>query len=327
MLDTPVVLIVFKRLDSTRMILERVRTVQPKKLYIISDQGRNDEEIALVKQVRDLIEDMVTWECELVKDYANENRGVYEQIGMGALRVFQTEERAIFLEDDNLPEVSFFSYCEQMLEAYKDENQILWVCGTNYFGITEAQDGSDIHFTQHLLPCGWASWANKFTKYYDKDLRLTEDPDWERKLRAAYRDKRLFVQQSDSVKREIKKKLTGERYHSWDFHMVFSVKMNGLLGIAPTRNQITNIGIDEHSIHGAKAGDEMTERFHNVPSYPMPSVCKIPDEIKIDSVFEKKTGEVILYPLGVRFRMRIKKILRVPDGMRFRDWLRIGKNR
>lgn len=322
MFDIPVVLFLFKRLDATKQILERLREVQPSKLYVICDQGRNDEEMLLVNGVRTLVDEEVDWPCEIIRDYATSNRGVYEQIGLGALRVFEKEEAAIFLEDDNLPETTFFSYCKQMLANYADDERIVWVCGTNYLGSSTPHDGSDIYFTKHLLPCGWASWASKFKKYYDKDFSLAERPGWERTLKTKYEDRRLYVQQIDSVKREIGRKKRGERYNSWDFHMAFSIRMNNLYGIAPSRNQITNIGVDEFSTHGSKTGDAMSDRFCGVPSYPMPEPCSVPDRVSTEMRFESAIGRVILYPLGVRARIWIKKKLGVPDGVGFKEWMR-----
>ena len=108
--NIPIALMCFKRLDTTMQILERIASVQPRKLYILSDEGRNDEEKKVVAQLRRNIEDRVDWECELIKNYAEENRGVFANIALGAKYVFQREESAIFLEDDNLPEVTFFFY-------------------------------------------------------------------------------------------------------------------------------------------------------------------------------------------------------------------------
>lgn len=103
---------IFKRKDTVLRIIDRIREVKPKTFYIIADAGRNDEEKALVRECREAVEKAIDWECNLIKNYAKENRGVHAQIGMGALWVFEREERAIFLEDDNLPEVLSLSIVE-----------------------------------------------------------------------------------------------------------------------------------------------------------------------------------------------------------------------
>ena len=165
--DIPVCLFIFQRKDTVLRIIDRISQVKPQKIYLMSDQGRNEEEKKRVQECRKAVEAAINWNCEVIKDYAAENRGVFENIGMGAMRVFSQEEVAIFLEDDNLPEITFFSYCKQMLEKYKDNDRVVWSCGTNYLGKYENSSGESYMFTQHLLPCGWASWEKKYTKYYD----------------------------------------------------------------------------------------------------------------------------------------------------------------
>lgn len=117
MLETPVVLLMFKR-ERIVDIIERLRVVKPRKLYLVSDGGRTEKEQEQV-DFRKLAENAIDWECDVVKRYAESNKGVFDNIAGGAKWVFEREETAIFLEDDNLPEVSFFQYCEEMLAKYK----------------------------------------------------------------------------------------------------------------------------------------------------------------------------------------------------------------
>ena len=74
-MKTPVVLFIFKRKQTLARIMERIAQAAPERLYIIADQGRDEAEKALAEECRNLVESLVTWDCELVKDYASENRG------------------------------------------------------------------------------------------------------------------------------------------------------------------------------------------------------------------------------------------------------------
>ena len=108
--DIPVAIFIFKRHKAVDVV-RRIAEVKPRKLYILADQGRNDAEREAVASCRAAVEAAIDWECEVVKNYATENRGVYQNIGEGAKWVLRQEKWAIFLEDDNLPEVSFFDFC------------------------------------------------------------------------------------------------------------------------------------------------------------------------------------------------------------------------
>lgn len=308
--DIPVCLFIFQRKDTVLRIIDRISQVKPQKIYLMSDQGRNEEEKKRVQECRKAVEAAINWNCEVIKDYAAENRGVFENIGMGAMRVFSQEEVAIFLEDDNLPEITFFSYCKQMLEKYKDNDRVVWICGTNYLGKYENSSGESYMFTQHLLPCGWASWKKKYTKYYDSFFDTFNETIKER-IKPLYRNNPLYKQQMEVIQREYDRMKNGERFRSWDYQMCLSIRANDLVGISPANNQIKNIGVDAFSEHrGVTFADKMTKRFCGMDSYPLEFPLKEPQTVLIDPIYEKKIGNIILYPLDWRIRKPFGKIKR-----------------
>ena len=121
--NVPIVLLIFRR-DKITQIVDRLREIQASRIYLMADYGRNDAEIKQAEECRRAAENAIDWDCEVIKNYAVENRGVYGNIGKGAQWVFEREEMAIFLEDDNLPEVSFFQYCEELLLRYRDNDKV-----------------------------------------------------------------------------------------------------------------------------------------------------------------------------------------------------------
>ena len=308
--DIPVVLIIFKR-EKAVEVLKRIAAVRPKKLYLLADQGRNDEEREQVRRCREAVENAINWDCEVIKNYAEENRGVYGNIALGAKWVFEREKWAIFLEDDNLPETTFFPYCWELLHRYEGDTRILWICGTNYLGKYEPEDGSSYVFTRHMLPCGWASWADKFNKFYDGDLKLVDDSIVVKKVRKNYYNSYIFRQYQRCWTSERRRILRGCTPASWDYQIDFAIKANGLFGIAPASNQITNIGVDEFSIHGGISLDLiMTKRFCEVRSYALEFPLRHPTTVLVDGEFERKTARIVSYPLRVRARNLIVKIKR-----------------
>lgn len=309
--EIPIVLIVFKRKDTVLKIIDRIRKIGPRTIYLLSDEGRDDDEKKQVENVRQSIEKAINWECNVVKNYAENNRGVYANIALGAKWVFEREKWAIFLEDDNLPEISFFKFCQEMLYRYETDTRILWICGTNYLGKFEPENKSSYVFTRHMLPCGWASWANKFLTFYDFNLSLMDDAYIIRELSQSYTDKKLYQQQIESIQREQRRKLKFGRYASWDHHMTLTIRANNLLGIAPCNNQIKNIGVDEFSAHGGSSmKNEMTRRFCGVESYSLVFPLKHPKVVLTDEEFERKNAGIILYPLGFRLLNKINKLLK-----------------
>lgn len=295
--EIPVVVFMFKRVEKTVKIIDQIAKVKPRRIYLIADGARSKDEINVVLECRRQAESHINWECDIIKNYSDENRGVYNNIAGGAQWVFEQEKHAIFLEDDNLPEVTFFRFCEEMLYKYNNDTRILWICGTNYLKEYEPIDGSSYVFTHHMMPCGWASWSDKFLKFYDGEMKLFEDENVLSKIKLMYKNKSLYKQDLLNWSREKAKINMGLTPHSWDYQMSFCLRANNLLGIVPKYNQITNIGVDNDSIHGGSSFENvMVKRFCELPTkkilFPLihPKVCLV------DKIFEEKTGEIICTP-------------------------------
>lgn len=309
--QVPVVLFSFKRIDKTLLIVERLSKVKPQKLYIISDGGRTDEEWDKVNKCRSEIEAHIDWNCEVVKRYASCNIGVYANIAGGVKWVFEQEEYAIFLEDDNLPALSFFPFCQEMLLKYKDDTRVLWICGTNYLKSFSFPSDSSYYFTHHMMPCGWASWSDKFNRFYDKDFSLWENPYIQEVLKNLPYDNLLRAQDIENWNRELKRKKKGLKFDSWDYQMSFSLRVHGLYGIVPKYNQITNIGVDFDSIHGGSSFDNiMTRRFCGLPTQELEFPLKHPLAVQADSEYEKATAHIITMPLSYRLKSKISNFLK-----------------
>lgn len=309
--DIPIVLFTFKRVETTLRILEVIKQINPRKLYIVSDQGRDEQEKEVVKKCREsILLYLKSWQTEIIYDFAEENRGVYENIGLGACRVFEKEKYAIFLEDDNLPAITFFEYCKDLLYRYETNEKILWICGTNYLEKYKTSNGASYVFTQQLLPCGWASWSAKFLKYYEKDFsKLTKKNISEIKKR--YINKKLFMQQYGNWLYEKRRNEKGEKYISWDFHMSFSLMYHNLYGISPCKNQIENIGVDEYSTHGGTSFKNiMTKRFCGIKKYELELPIKYSEKVIVDPKYEKKVSKIILLPWSRRVKGRIVSVLK-----------------
>jgi hypothetical protein len=309
--EIPVVLLLFKRVDKPLKVLEQIAKVAPARLYLLSDGGRTVEEHQQVEACRAAIEAAITWDCEVIKKYEPSNIGVYANIGEGAKWVFQREEMAIFLEDDNFPEVTFFRFCQEMLERYRDDSRVLWICGTNYLKDYQPADGASYLFTQNMMPCGWASWSKKFSECYDGELQLWQDPYIRNRIKSEYRYPALYCQDKYNIEYELDAKAATGRFYSWDYQMSFSVRAHNMYAIVPSVNQITNIGVDNDSTHGGNSLDNvMVERFCGLPTKPVLFPLAHPKTLLIDLPFETQVAKIILSPDFFSLKSRVSRWLR-----------------
>lgn len=118
--DVPVLFIIFKRDYTAEKVFQRIREIRPSKLYVAADGPRNEEEKVLCERTRKLIE-QVDWECDLKVRFREENLGCkygpYDSISW----FFQHETEGVILEDDCVPDLSFFPFVREMLERYRED--------------------------------------------------------------------------------------------------------------------------------------------------------------------------------------------------------------
>ena len=132
-LTTPVVFIIFNRPDTTAKVFEAIRQAKPPKLLVIADGARIDKpgEAEKCAAARAII-NQVDWQCEVLTNYSNVNLGCRKRVSSGLDWVFEQVEEAIVLEDDCLPHPSFFQYCQELLEKYRDDERIMMISGDNF---------------------------------------------------------------------------------------------------------------------------------------------------------------------------------------------------
>jgi hypothetical protein len=242
-LTTPVAFIIFNRPDTTARVFAEIAQAKPPKLLVIGDGPRTSREgeAQRVAQTRAIIE-QVNWPCEVLTNFSDTNMGCRKRVSSGIDWIFQQVEEAIILEDDCLPEPSFFQFCQEMLERYRDDQRIGMISGDNFqFGRRYSQDS--YYFSKYVHIWGWATWRNRW-QAYDVDMTqwplvrnqdrleslvmaIDEAPYWSRRFERVYQGK----------------------IDSWAYPWVFSNWMEGRLSITPSVNLISNIGFGADATH------------------------------------------------------------------------------
>ena len=154
--DVAVLLIFFNRPETFRQVFDAVKKARPSKLYLYQDGARNEADNEKVMACRKIAEE-INWECTVSKWYREKNIGC-DPSGYQAQRwLFQNEEQGIVLEDDVVPNQSFFPFCLELLKKYKYDERINMICGMNNLDIIEEVPES-YFFSEYGSIWGWASW-------------------------------------------------------------------------------------------------------------------------------------------------------------------------
>ncbi len=125
-MNTSIVLIIFNRPELTQKVFDSIKKIKPKSFFVIADGSRNKKEINLVEKTRN-ITNQVNWPCKVYKKYSTSNLGCRRSVAEGLDWVFAHTEQAIILEDDCIPDLSFFHFCDELLEKYRNNNKTMMI--------------------------------------------------------------------------------------------------------------------------------------------------------------------------------------------------------
>ncbi len=243
-MKTPVVFIIFNRVDTSEKVFEAIRQAKPPKLFVIADAPRPEipEDAEKCAITRSII-DQVDWECEVLKNYSETNLGPVKCISSGIDWVFNHVESAIILEHDCLPNLTFFDFCEELLEKYKYDTRVMHITGTN-FGISGINKQDSYYFSRRTDIWGWATWKRAWN-YYDVNMSLL--PDF---------IKSGQLKNLSTSNKDYNKKLQRWEYHythsikkTWDIQWHFACMSQGSYSIVPNKNLVRNIGFGEQALN------------------------------------------------------------------------------
>lgn len=248
MFDTPILFLIFNRPETTRRVFDRIREIQPKKLYVAADGPRAHKagEAERCEQTRAIIR-QVDWPCEVTTLFRTENLGCKQAIYQGISWFFEQEEMGIILEDDCLPHLSFFPFCEELLIKYKDDQRIGHIGGHIELPNLMAPNLS-YDFSFITLIWGWATWRRVW-RNIDLDF-----PFWEQEKE---RRPSLFCNKLEEIygTSAIPDALHNRHgLNTWDYTYAFSLRTQNQLSIYPAVNLVANIGMgDPNATHTHKS--------------------------------------------------------------------------
>jgi hypothetical protein len=265
MFDTPVALIVFRRPQFTEQVIRALAKIAPRKLFVIADGPRPEVpgEAEACQAVRAVI-DRVDWDCEVVKNYSETNLGCGQRPATGISWVFEQVEEAIILEDDCVPDPSFFWFCEEMLRRFRADQRVMHVGGSTY------QAGTLPVSDSYFFSCfngawGWATWRRAW-RYFDMSVKhwpLLRDTSWlmdilEREDAAAIWAKEFEVAYERNGMVDY-----------WDHQWTFACWANSGLSVRPKFNLVSNIGCCQDATHTFSHADPRADIPALEMSFPL----------------------------------------------------------
>jgi hypothetical protein len=240
-METPLLLIIFNRPDTTKLVFDAIRKAKPSKLYVSADAPRegNDNDILNCNKAKEIVKN-VDWECETHYRFSDKNLGCGWGPASAISWAFEKEDRLIILEDDCVPSISFFPYCNYLLEKYINDTRIWLISGRSHESDSKYFKEVDYLFSHYGHSWGWATWKRCWQHF---DMEMKNFPDF---IKNGGAENTFFSRKEGRLYNEKYKKLYNDKNlhsHVWDFQFGFSLLSNGALCIVPAKNLIENIGV------------------------------------------------------------------------------------
>jgi hypothetical protein len=296
-MKTAVAFLVFNRPELTERVFEVIRRMRPPKLLVVADGPRmtNPEDVERCSRVRSVFE-RVDWQCEVLKNFSNVNLGCGKRISSGLEWVFDSVEEAIIIEDDCLPHLTFFPYCESLLERYRANDRIGFIGGVNFSSGKGKYDHS-YYFSRGHFIWGWASWRRAW-KGYDFDMKTwpsLREGNW---LAGLFSDKTVARYYTHNFN------MTYEHFvDTWDYQWFFHNWTNERLEIMPKVNLVTNIGHDKRNATHTR----FNSKISNVVTQPMEFPLLHPTKITINEGLDKSNETDRRLPVYSHINLLLKK--------------------
>lgn len=273
-IKTPIILIAYNRPKILEKNLKLIKNLKLSKIYVLCDGPKDKNDKIKTDKVRKLIKKYLDSNIT-TKLYSKKNIGLRNRVVSGLNEVFKKEKMAIILEDDCIPNISFFKFSEELLKKYKDNRKIGSISGTNYL-LNKRLVKSDYYFSEFPHSWGWATWRRSWN-LYDNNIDNWEIIWRNHEFNSAIAKYYWYIIFSAVSKIKI---------DSWAYRWTYSCWKHNLLTIIPSKNLVTNIGVGNNSSNTKFKSSVLNMKTESI-EFPLkhPKIIKI--NKKLDAVTEK----------------------------------------
>ena len=293
---SPILFLIFNRPDTTRQVFDAIQKARPPRLYIAADGPRSDRVGEKEKcEAARVIANKVDWNCRVETLFRDKHFGCGAAVSEAITWFFNHEEEGIILEDDCLPEPSFFRFVDELLDCYRHDNRIAVISGDN-FQTKPRRDDRSYYFSMFSHAWGWASWRRAW-RVYDHGMN-----DW-----PTIRDEKWLVDALGSAPAaeywaRLFEAIWKGKPDIWDYRWTFAIWREGMINILPKVNLVKNIGFRHDATHTTGSNDECPSSVTQPMDFPLLH----PVHIIIDRVADKRTMDY--YYRNTLFRRVVTKL-------------------
>ena len=246
--DTPIVIVAFRRADLLIETLKAVEKIQPKKVYFVQDwyDGFTAQFARECHEVSSVLQN-IEWPCEITYIKSDYNMGLKNRIESGLHQVFAQVDQAIVIEEDIQVSVDGFYFLQSMLNEYCPDDSIWQINCSNLVSKFELPQ-NQYRFSQYAHSWGWATWANKWSKY-DGNLKFW--PDYAES--DAFKQRFTYRSEMKYWKNIFDDLYFGRNTSSYAYPWLATMWFHNARAISPNVNFVLNSGFDSRATHTTHA--------------------------------------------------------------------------
>jgi hypothetical protein len=242
---------------------------------VFADGPRSSLEEELCARAREVTK-RVDWDCEVMYEFSDVNLGTRHRMASGIDWVFSHVPEAIVLEDDCIPDPTFFTFVETMLERYRDDPRVMMVSGSNYLERWK-EDRQSYHFSHFGCTYGWASWRRAW-RFYDVNMPAWGDEQMKARIRELLADDEIFGLQAQRFDRRF---ADTEGKKGWDVPWTVARLAQAGLAVVPAVNLVTNVG----NVDGR--GNPPDHPLSKLRTWPMRFPLRPPADVVVDREYDR----------------------------------------
>jgi hypothetical protein len=295
-MQVPVLFLVFNRPYHTRQTFEALRKIKPRYLYIGADGPRegNARDVKKCQEVRN-IATAVDWECEIKTLFNQKNLGTKIAVSNAITWFFNEVEEGIIIEDDCVPDPTFYNFASAMLDLYRHDERIMHINGTNLLMGKQIVTDSSYYYSNLCQVWGWATWRRAW-QHFDAFMKDFEAIDKVQLLSTISDDPAVsnyWYGCLDSVYR-------GE-VDTWDYQWFYAFWKKRGTAVTPSLNMVSNIGFGEE---GTRTIIKFNP-FSKMKRYPMKKIIH-PPAFAINESADRYSNEQKFRELNPSFWIKVQ---------------------
>ncbi|MDR3704374.1 MAG: nucleotide-diphospho-sugar transferase [Paludibacteraceae bacterium] len=308
MYQTPILLLLFNRLETTKQLFISLKEIKPKHLYIFADGPRYSiiEDKTKCEEVRNWVVSNITWDCELKTLFQEKNLGCGKGPATGITWFFSQVEEGLILEDDTIPNVDFYEFAAILLEKYRDCNDIMAINSLN-FQEKKRGDGSYYFSMQNGSLCAWATWRRAWL-LFDYNLDIYSESLVRKSIKWYGVKKREYKWWLNIY---IDFKANAYNDSAWDYQFIFSIWVAKAKSIIPNVNLATNIGFGSDATHtrdfDSVLANKPTSSILPIVHPSSSKICREADLYYHDFYYNKFVEQISLFK---KIKRKIKSAFR-----------------